>query len=330
MKLNGQKIFYAFVALFALTCATAAQPSGLLPMRGDNASEWHESARSDKYTGGRIERGELVEGDADVWITVEVPAFRLTLWQSGREVKSYPIGVGMKDYPIVIGRREAREVIWNPSWIPPPSDWVRAMRGVRPGEVIGPRDGRNPLGKVKIPLGLGYLIHQAKGRNDLGNLVSHGCIRMLKSDLFDLAEKIALARDAPVTRRQIEAAKRGSRTLVARLEEPLHVDINYDTEVVEGGVLYLYPDVYGRNTATAKRVRAELEASGVDASNLDDETIKAMLERVTRRTRFAVPVRSIEEGRALEDGRTLPLLGEAPAKTNRPAAKKRRGARTRR
>ena len=310
-------------ALLAATVSASAQQTGLQPMRSDNAAEWHESARSDKYTGGSIERGELVPGDPNIWITVEVPSFRLTLWQSGREVKTYAVGVGMKDYPIVIGRREAREVIWNPAWIPPASDWVRKMPGVRPGEVIKPTDSRNPLGKVKIPLGLGYLIHQAKGTSDLGNLVSHGCVRMLKTDLYDLADKIATARALPLTRRQIANAKRGSKTLVGALDPSVPVDINYDTEVVEGGVLYLYPDVYGRKTATPERVRAELEAAGADVSNLDDATIRQMLKRVTRKTRFAVDVQSVEDGRALADGRTLPLVGQPATKKT---AVKRRGA----
>jgi lipoprotein-anchoring transpeptidase ErfK/SrfK len=323
VKLYLQRIVYVVAALLVFVVSAGAQTNGLPPMRGDNAAEWHESARSDRYTGGRIERGELVAGDPNIWITIEVPSFRLTLWQSGREVKTYAIGVGMKDFPIVIGRREAREVIWNPAWIPPASNWVREMPGVRPGQVIKPTDKRNPLGKLKIPLGLGYLIHQAKGTNDLGNLVSHGCVRMLKSDLFDLAEKIATARALPITQRQIERAKRSSKTLYAKLDPPLPVDINYDTEVVEGGVLYLYPDVYGRKTATVERVRAELEAARADTSNLDDATIRQMLKRVTRKTRFAVDVRSVEDGRALSDGRSLPLIGQPPSKKT---AVRKRGA----
>src|SRR5215213_2943227 len=227
-----------------------------------------ESEREDKVTGGRIERGEFEAGQPDIRLTLNVPSFRLTLWQNDREVKSWNVGVGMKDYPIYIGEREAREVIWNPAWIPPSSDWVRGHKGVRVGEVIKASDPRNPLGKVKIPLGDGYLIHQAKGPGDLGNLVSHGCVRMLRSDLYDLAEKIVAARSLPVTRRQIARAKATKKTLVAALDEPLEFDINYDTLVVEGGVLYIYPDVYDRRTNTVARLREELRTSGVDASSL--------------------------------------------------------------
>ncbi len=280
-----------------------------------------ESERSDKLTGGRIEKGEFEAGQPDIKLTLNVPSFRLTLWQNGREVKSYFIGVGMKDYPIYIGEREAREVIWNPPWIPPSSDWVKSHKGVRPGEVIKAGDPRNPLGKVKIPLGDGYLIHQATGPSNLGNLVSHGCVRMLRSDLYDLAEKIVAARSLPVTRKQIAAAKAGTKMLSVALDEPLQFDINYDTLVVEGGVLYIYPDVYDRRTNTVARLREELSTSGVDASSLDNAELEKMLAAVTRRTKFVVPVASIQQGRALADGHAEPLLGTPkPARRRRTVA----------
>ncbi|HEX5706893.1 MAG TPA: L,D-transpeptidase, partial [Pyrinomonadaceae bacterium] len=278
--MNSRKAVVAVFALAATLAASvvssplAAQQGGRTwrPMRSDNVADWHESERSDKFTGGRIERARFEAGEPDIRITVNVPSFRLTLWQNGREVKTYFVGVGMKEYPIIIGERQASEVIWNPSWIPPSSDWVRAS-GVKPGSVIRPGTAANPLGKMKIPLGGGYLIHQAKGTGDLGNLVSHGCRRRMRADLYDLAEKIVAARSLPVSAKQIARAKAGTRTLAVALDPPVPVDINYDTAVVEGGVLHLYPDVYSdRRNATVERLRAELRASGVAESALDDET----------------------------------------------------------
>ena len=305
--------------------ALSRRPGRKSPV-GTTADDWHESARSDKFTGGRIERQELEEGQADLEITVDVPAFRLTLWQNGREVKTYQVGIGLKEHPIVIGEREAREVIWNPNWIPPNSDWVREMPGVKPGEIIKASDGRNPLGKLKIPLGGGYLIHQAKGVSDLGNLVSHGCVRMLQRDLYDLSEKIMAAYSWPVSKQQIERAKRTKRSLVASLSEPLPVDINYDTQVVEGGVLSIYPDVYARGTNRVARLRAELETSGVNTSKLDERTLSRMLGRVDRRHKFVVSVESIEAGRALADGQLQPLVGRPQSAPSRATTKRRRAA----
>ncbi|HEX8290986.1 MAG TPA: L,D-transpeptidase [Pyrinomonadaceae bacterium] len=314
------RVIFRSLAALALTLpagAAYAQQQSQNFIRYDR----FESERSDRLTGGRIEKAEFEAGQPDIKLTLNVPSFRLTLWQNGREVKSYFIGVGMKDYPIYIGEREAHEVIWNPAWIPPSSDWVKGHKGVRPGEVIKASDPRNPLGKVKIPLGDGYLIHQAKGRGDLGNLVSHGCVRMMLADLYDLAEKIVAARSLPVTRKQIANAKVTKNTVVAALEEPLEFDINYDTLVVEGGVLYIYPDVYDRRTNTPARLREELRASGVDDSSLEEAELEKMLASVTRRTKFVVPVASIRQGRALADGRTEPLLG-APRRA-RPATRRR-------
>jgi hypothetical protein len=286
--------------------------AGWSNVRAQTAADRSESERSDKLTGGHIETADFEPNQPDIRLTLNVPSFRLTLWQNGMEVKSYYVGVGMKDYPIYIGAREATEIIWNPAWIPPASDWVSSHKGVRAGEVIKASDPRNPLGKIKIPLGDSYLIHQAASTNDVGNLVSHGCVRVLRSDLYDLAEKIVAARSMPVSSKRIEAAKHSFKTLYAHLDEPLPVDIRYDTLVVEGGLLHIYPDVYDRGLNRPARLRAELVSSRVDVSELDDKTIKQMLSQVTRRTQFVVDTRSIEQGRALEDGQLLPLI---PKKT---------------
>jgi hypothetical protein len=58
----------------------------------------------------------------------------------------------------------------------------------------------------------------------------------------------------------------------------------------------------------------------VDDSALGDGDVKKMLASVTRRTRFVVPVHSIEQGRALADGHAEPLLGGP--KPSRPAGRR--------
>jgi hypothetical protein len=278
------------------------------PALAQTANDQHESERSDRLTGGRVEQAEFEAGQPDVRITLNVPSFRLTLWQNGKEIKSWYIGVGLKDHPIYIGDRKATQLIWNPDWIPPNSPWVSEIKSVTSGEVIKASDPRNPLGKMKIPLGDRYLIHQAASVSDVGNLVSHGCVRMLRSELYDLAEKIIAARSLEVSAQRIAAAKRSLRMLVVNLEEPVPVDINYDTIVVEEGVLHIYPDVYGRRANTPQRLRAELEAAGVDVSTLNDRVLRRILGKVTRRTQFVVQISSIAEGRAIEDGKVLPLI----------------------
>jgi hypothetical protein len=267
-----------------------------------------ESARSDKLTGGRIEKAVLEPGDVDIKITINVPAFQMTLWQAGKEIKSYPIGVGLLEYPLIIGRREASSIEWNPVWIPPSSDWIEKSSTVKAGEIVLPTDPRNPLGKVKIPLGYGYLIHQAKGPGDMGSLVSHGCVRVLQRDLYDISEKIVAARGLDVTSAQIAAAKRNKKTLIAELDPILPVEITYDTIVVESGHLTIYPDVYKHRRNTVENVRRELKTSGVDDSRLKDADIRRMIARAVGKQKFVVDVAAIERGNALVSGRVLSVV----------------------
>lgn len=283
-----------------------------------------DSARSDKLTGGVIEKTALAAGEDNLKITINVPAFQMTLWQNGREVKTYPIGVGLKDYPIYVGFRQASSVDWNPVWIPPSSDWIEASSKVKPGEIVLPTDPRNPLGKLKIPLGYGYLIHQAKGVGDLGSLVSHGCVRVMQKDLYDLAEKIVAARALPVSPEQIAQAKKNKKTLRAELEPPVPVEITYDTLVVEAGKLHIYPDIYERKTNTPERLLAELKSSGVDTSELTDSILKKMLAQAVGKTKYVVSVKNIEAGKAVANGQKMAVVTQAvETKNTKRAATKR-------
>ncbi|HEU4595314.1 MAG TPA: L,D-transpeptidase [Pyrinomonadaceae bacterium] len=302
------------------TSQEAGDPAEQQDANGASVGE-DESARSDKATGGRVTRASLRPYRPDIRITVNVPAFLLTLWQDGKEVATYPVGVGRKAFPIPVGERRATQIILNPAWVPPDSSWVRASGEVEPYERIPADDPRNPLGKIKIPLGDAYLIHEAARPSDIGSLVSHGCVRMLTDDLFDLTERIARARSLDITGEEIEKARGDGERRVLRLEEPLPVDINYDTEVVEGGVLYVYPDVYDRETNTVERLREDLRAAGVDVSKLDDETLRQMIVRANMSEKFVVRINDFGRGRALAAGRTEPLVKSSDRERKKGAGK---------
>jgi hypothetical protein len=271
------------------------------------------SARSDIRSGGVIERSELSPGAGDLQITVNVPAFQMTLWQENKEIKNYPVGVGMKDYPIFVGLRTIKHIIWNPVWIPPESDWVSpALRG----QVIKPTDPRNPLGKIKIPLGYGYLIHQAKGTRDLGNLVSHGCIRVMRNDLYDLNQKIVSAYSLSVTDQEIAAAKRTKNTFLIEIEDTLPIEITYDTMVIEAGNLHIYPDVYSYRKNTVKNLRRELKINGINESEISDEDLKKMIDRVKIKQQYVISLDQIKEGNYFS-GKTIPVLKSTAKKKTR-------------
>jgi len=141
------------------------------------------------------------------------------------------------------------------------------------------------------------------------------------NSLYDLAQKLVDAYSLPVSDKQIERAKQSSKPLVAKLENPVQVDINYDTLVVEGGQLHIYPDVYGHGTSTVGELRKELESSGVDASKLDDKTMRAMLSKGSKPGRqFVVSVESIKAGTALKDGRVESVVPVSSPKIKKAVA----------
>jgi lipoprotein-anchoring transpeptidase ErfK/SrfK len=281
------------------------------------------SARSDKVTGGTIQKAEIAKGGPDLRITINVPAFQLTLWQGDKEVQTYPIAVGRKEYPLPSGHRTAREIVLNPDWVPPDSDWVREEK-VEPGEPIEAGDPKNPLGDVKIPLGDGILIHEAKP-SDLGKLVSHGCARMVEKDLVDLVEKIATAQDLQLTPDELKKIIATDERKNVGLKKPIAVDVSYDTAVVEGGKLHVYSDVYGQKTDQAGEVRNTLAESGVPGERLDDATIKAMLDRVDRSHMFVVDVAAVKAGQAASAGKAEPVIAQAPGSPAKTKGKSKRG-----
>ena len=284
-----------------------------------------ESAREDKLTGGHIETTNLEPGNGDIRITVNIPSFQLTLWQSGKEVKTYQIGIGRREFPLPSGLHYAKQIIFNPDWIPPDSSWVED-HNVVPGERVEADDPRNPLGKVKIPIGSGgILIHQAFRPSDIGHLVSHGCVRLQLNELYDLIDKIIAARSIKVSRQQLDRAKASKDRFAIKLGVPLIVDISYDTQVVEGGTLHLYPDVYNKKTNGVDDVRAELKDAGVDESNSTDDVLSKMLARVTMSQQFAISIADLKAGRGIDSGMTQPITtASLPKKEPKTGSKSKR------
>ena len=294
-----------FTLIIFLTTVAASGQSYIVDIVRD-------SARSDRFTGGRITKAAVSPGDGDVRITINLPSFQLTLWQGGKELGVYPIGTGKADFPVPVSLRRATSIEWNPVWIPPSSDWIERSSTVKPGEIILPTDPRNPLGKIKIPLGYGYLIHQAKGPQDLGNLVSHGCVRVLQRDLYDLTEKIIAARDIQISAGVLFEIKRTKKTLTAALEPAIPVEITYDTMVVEAGELAIYPDIYNYQKNTVDNLRDELRSNNIDDLRFSDARLRSLIAAATGKNKYVVGVATLRSGKTPIAGRSVPVVQTRP------------------
>ncbi len=131
-----------------------------------------------------------------VYIEINIPAYRLDLYEDGRYLKSYPVAVGMLSFKTPRRNFYMERMEWNPWWIPPNAAWCKKktideegnekIEGCKP---VSPGPW-NPLGPVKMILQSSFLIHGTNKPKTIGHRASHGCIRMYSDNASDLAWKI--------------------------------------------------------------------------------------------------------------------------------------------
>lgn len=207
----------------------------------------------------------------DTRVVVNAPAYRMDVFESGRLIKSYKIGIGYPQFPLPTGLRKARVIIFNPTWTPPDEPWVAKMKNVSAGEKVEAGSKFNPLGPVKIPIGGPSLIHGGKPVAKIGTFASHGCVGLTTPQVHDFAKLLARLGGGQLTDADIAAYERiKTETKEVKLNNAIPVELRYETIVVEDGKLHIYRDVYDQDTNTEENLRALLEANGVRFEDLSE------------------------------------------------------------
>ncbi|MFN2405765.1 MAG: L,D-transpeptidase [Pyrinomonadaceae bacterium] len=208
----------------------------------------------------------------DTRVVVNIPAFRMDLFQNGSLVKSYKVGIGYPEFPLPLGLRKAQTVIFNPSWTPPDSPWVAKMKNATPGETIEPGSKDNPLGIIKIPIGLPSLIHGGKSPAKIGKFASHGCVGLTNAQVKDFAMQLMRAANNEVSDKEVaQYLENKTQTKTVKLGQVIPVELRYETIVLEDGKLHIYKDVYAQDTNTEENLRRVLEAHGARLEDLSQE-----------------------------------------------------------
>ena len=206
----------------------------------------------------------------DKRVVVNAPAFRMDLFEDGKLVKSYKIGIGYPEFPLPTGLRKAETIIFNPPWTPPDEPWVESPGGkVKIGERIEAGNKLNPLGSIKIPIGLPSLIHGGKAPARLGGFASHGCVGLTNSQVKNFAKELARLGGTQISDEQITGYdKNKTETRPVKLSKAVPVELRYETITVEDGKLHIYRDVYDRGTNTEENLRNVLQSYGVSLDQL--------------------------------------------------------------
>lgn len=208
----------------------------------------------------------------DTRVVVNIPAFRMDLFQDGSLIKSYQIGIGYPQFPLPQGLRKAQTVIFNPTWTPPDSPWVASMKNVTPGETVEAGSKLNPLGPIKIPIGLPSLIHGGKSPAKIGKFASHGCVGLTNAQVKDFALLLSKASNTELSDQTIASYLQDkNKTQTVKLNQSVPVELRYETIVVEDGKVHIYKDVYAQNTNTEENLRSVLEAHGIKFEDLSEQ-----------------------------------------------------------
>lgn len=131
---------------------------------------------------------EVTARDLGYTIVVRLSELKLYLYDGLDVVKTYPVAAGQPAYPTPQGEWTVVNKAENPTWInPAPDGWGASLPLSVPG---GPS---NPLGTRALYLDApGIRIHGTADSGSIGSYASHGCVRMLQSDVEDLYQIVPI------------------------------------------------------------------------------------------------------------------------------------------
>jgi murein L,D-transpeptidase YcbB/YkuD len=223
-------------------------------------------------------REAAVPPAADLRLVVNVPAYRLDVYESGRLTRSYDVAVGKPGHSTPRGSYHISRAVWNPWWHPPNSRWARGRQPEPPGE-------RNPMGRVKLYFRNLYYIHGTPPGTPMGEPASHGCIRMRNRDVLELARLVHRYANPDLSQADIDRLEnnpRSTRNINLRTRIPL--EISYDLVEVRGNRIDIYRDVYGvGGRVNRDQVMRAIAAAGHDTSVIDTEQIDQLIRDARRR-----------------------------------------------
>ncbi len=295
---------------------------------GPEKAEQLASLVAYRYAGGDIEGLFPTTPNAvpaDTRVVINAPAFRMDVFQEGKLVKTYKIGIGYPEFPLPTGMRKAESIIFNPTWTPPDEPWVKGK--FQPGRKVAAGSKLNPLGLIKIPIGSPSLIHGGKTTDKLGNFASHGCVGLTNEQVQDFSTVLAQMAGSSISSEDIQNYETKSKTTkTVTLAKPVPVELRYETIVAENGNIHIFQDVYERGTNTVADAVRILKVYGVEYAALSSAE-KASLNTALTEMNLDAQGNPIAESISSTDT-TMANSGTTAKSKDGVAASKQQGAKT--
>jgi len=210
-------------------------------------------------------------------LVVNIPAYRLDVYENGSLRTSYPVTVGKPREPTPTGHYNLKKVVWNPWWHPPFNR--------RPKDKITPPGPKNPMGKVKLYFADLYYLHGTPKEHEIGSPASRGCVRLRNEDAIALAQLVHQYAVAPLPDGTLEelASTRSWRTHTYALKAAVPLDLEYQLVEVRDGELFVYRDFYRKAPVPlTELVTRALEQAGYTRDRVDAQALEAALAPATQ------------------------------------------------
>jgi murein L,D-transpeptidase YcbB/YkuD len=230
-----------------------------------------------------MERSRWMPAEPDSnYIMVNIPEYKLHIYDSGKQVMEMPVIVGKATNSTVIFTGKLRYIVFSPYWIIPPSivkkEILPEMKKNKDYltknnmEIYGKDDslphirqkpgGNNSLGAVKFlfPNNYDIYFHDTPNRelfSASNRSFSHGCIRLGEPKKF--AQYLLRADTAKIWKSKvIDSCMKLQKEKWVSVKKPVPVFIVYFTTWVDkNGVLNFRKDIYEHDKKMSEKLFAE-------------------------------------------------------------------------
>ena len=139
------------------------------------------------WSGSHLATAAVADAPMNLEVSLSEPELRVI--ENGSTVVRYGVAVGRPGHPTPTGSFRTGEIVWNPSWTPPPTKWAENKRYQPPGAAA------NPMQAVKIYFQAPYyFIHGTNNPDSIGEAASARLpLRMVPDDAAALARRIEQA-----------------------------------------------------------------------------------------------------------------------------------------
>jgi L,D-transpeptidase ErfK/SrfK len=163
--------------------------------------------RLKKGTVLKINTSHIVPAEAQNGFVINLPELLLYHFVEGAYQRRYTIAIGKPSWPTPTGTYKIIDKRLNPIWTVPPSIQAEMEeQGLEVKEKVPPGP-KNPLGKYfMLTSAEGVGIHATNRPGSVGSFVSHGCMRMLPSEISQLFPQVRVGMPVKIIYRPIKLA----------------------------------------------------------------------------------------------------------------------------